>query len=208
MNTRSVVIPSAARNLLFAVTLAALAAAGACSDGTAPETRTESELNFVRFSATAPKILDTTVTFWAKKGQNAEIRLRYAPGTEEFLRFEIPGNALDRRPDGSVIAQGDSILITVTVADLSKMIFEFQPSGLRFNPDHPARLKIEFSHGDDDLDQNGVVNAVDIALRTQLGIWRRETSGDPWVQINNVLKLELDEADADIVGFTTYALAY
>jgi hypothetical protein len=186
----------------------ALIGAMSCGDSTAPIVRSENELHFVRFATDAPKILDTTLTFWAKKGTNSEIRLRYAGGTEDFLRFEVPGNALDRRPDGSVIAQGDSIQITVMVADLSQLMFEFQPAGLRFSPDHPARLKIEFQHGDDDLDRNGVVDAADIALRTTLGIWRRERPTDPWVQISNALKLELDEADADIFGFTTYALAY
>jgi len=196
----------------FAAISIALAAAISCSDGTAPEIRSESELHFMRFATNAPRILDTTVSFWAKKGQNAEIRLRYAPTSggesEEFLRFEVPGDALDRRPDGSVIAQGDSILITVTVADLSQLIFEFQPAGLRFAPNRPARLKIEFSHGDGDLDRNGLVDAADLALRATLGIWRREQPGQPWVQISDILKLELDEADADIFGFTTYALAY
>jgi len=197
---------------LTALALAAVAASS-CGDSTAPEIRSESELHFVRFAADAPKILDTTVTFFAKKGENREIRLRYAPvpgstETEEFLRFEVPNDALDRRPDGSVIAQGDSIQITVHVADFSQMLFEFQPAGLRFSSSRPARLKIEFHHGDHDLDHNGVVNATDDALKASLGIWRREQSGDPWIRISNLLHLDLEEAEAEIFGFTTYALAY
>lgn len=192
----------------FATCLVAFAAAVSCGDTTAPETRADGDLHFVRFAASSPEILDTTVSFWAKKGADAEIRLRYAGVDEDFLRFVVPGDALDRRPDGSVIALGDSIKITVTVVDLSRLIFEFQPSGLRFRADHPARLKIIFEHGDDDLDESGTVDATDVALRSSLAIWRREGANDPWVRLNDILKLELNEVEADLFGFSTYALAY
>ena len=43
---------------------------------------------------------------------------------------------------------------------------------------------------------------------TLLGIWRQEQPGDPFVRLNAVLELEIDEANADLTGFSRYALAY
>jgi hypothetical protein len=48
---------------------------------------------------------------------------------EEFLRFEVPGDGLFRKPDGSAFQTGDSILITVTIDDPSRFLFRFEPLG-------------------------------------------------------------------------------
>ena len=190
-----------------------LALAASCSDATAPQEKTTSELHFLAFASNAPEIQDTTVTFYAKLGENREIRLRYAPipgttQTEEFLRFEVPGDALDRRPDGTPFARGDSILISVRLADLQHLKFEFQPSGLKFSNDHPARLRIEFAHADKDLDGNGVEDAHDAQLLATAGIWKQETPSDPWIRQSGILHLEIDEIEANIFSFTGYALAF
>ena len=93
----------------------------ACSDSSGPEVeKPESELQFVRFPATPP--LETlVVSFWAVKGDNREIEIDYLPEEvgedgEEFLEFRVPNDALLRRPDGTLFAEGDSILITITVS--------------------------------------------------------------------------------------------
>src|SRR5262245_16021610 len=193
--------------LLFAV-------AASCTDSTAPagQQKTTDDLHFIRFAPNAPQIRDTVLSFYAKLGENREIRLRYAaaPGaeSEDFLRFEVPDNALDRRPDGTPFALGDSIRITVRLTSLTAMVFDFQPSGLRFRADHPARLRVEFAHADGDVNGDGVHDATDVQLLATAGIWKQETPGDPWVRLSDILHLELDEVEADIVGFTGYAFAY
>jgi len=196
-----------------AVALALLATvAASCSDATAPQEKTTSELHFLAFASSAPEIQDTTVSFYAKLGENREIRLRYvaAPGgtAEEILRFEVPGNSLDRRPDGTPFAQGDSIKITVRIADLTKFKFDFQPSGLKFSSSHPARLRIEFAHADHDVNDDGAVNAQDDSLLATAAIWRQDSADQPWVRLDDVLELELNEVQADIFSFTGYALAF
>jgi hypothetical protein len=190
-----------------------LAVVASCSDSTAPQQKTTSELHFLAFASNAPAIQDTVVRFFAKLGENREIRLRYvtAPGstnTEEFLRFEVPGNALAFHPDGTPFAQNDSIQISIRLTDLRHLIFDFQPAGLRFSPDHPARLRIEFAHCDKDLNGDGVEDAQDVSLLGTAGIWKQETPDQPWVRLADVLHFDTQEVDADILGFTGYALAF
>lgn len=193
--------------------LAALASGVGCNDSTGPEQRQSSELHFLRLAPGAPAVLDVRASFWAKRGEDRELRMRYVPlaGTsegEEFLRFTVSADALEARPDGSTIAVGDSVLISVTVVNLQELIFEFQPSGLRFSAATPARLKIMYSHADDDLDADGDVDADDDALRARIAMWKRESPALPWVRLADLLHLETDEVEADIRGFTGFALAY
>jgi hypothetical protein len=57
--------------------------------------RDEEDLEFVRFPADLAPLAETSSSFWAVKGENRELRLRYTdssgPGSDEFLRFEVPG---------------------------------------------------------------------------------------------------------------------
>ena len=91
-----------------------LVALVACGDGTAPAPsgRLAEELHFLRPAASAPPLATTEVSFWAKRGEDREVRVRYEPlpgasDTAEFLRFSVPSAALERRPDGTAFAAGD-----------------------------------------------------------------------------------------------------
>jgi hypothetical protein len=186
----------------------------ACSDyGADPGTRSLDErstdqLHFVRMSSSAPQLESLVLSFWAKKGVDKEVSLRYKSGGEDYMRFKVPANALLQRPDGAPIANGDSVLITITVVDPTKYILEFKPAGLRFSTSSPAKLEFEFGHADPDLDDNGVVDAADTAVRSQLAVWRQEASGLPWTKLSSKVEVEIDEVSAEIVGFSGYALAY
>ncbi|MFL5516328.1 MAG: hypothetical protein ACJ8DJ_09230, partial [Gemmatimonadales bacterium] len=127
---------------------------------------------------------------------------------EEYLRLRVDAATLLALPDGTPVAQGDSVLIHVRVEDPTEMLFELEPSGLRFNPAAPARLKIHYDHADGDLNDDGLVDASDSTIETRLAIWRQESPGDPFVRLSSVLSLELDEVEADLTGFSRYALAY
>lgn len=189
---------------LFAVFL------GACGgDSTAPKTdvKQTSELHFLRLSTSAPPLQSTVVSFYAVKGQDREIRVKFRTG-EDFLRFRVFANSLLQRPDGSSFATGDSVLITITVTDPTKLAADFQPSGLKFSPTAPARLQFEFGEADKDLNGDGVVTAADTALIPQISTWRQEVSAAPWLKIASVVEVEISEVQADIGGFTGYALAY
>lgn len=189
------------------IALAALAACGGDSTGPNPITKPASDLHFLRLSATAPQLQSTVVSFYAVKGQDREVRVRFQNG-EDYLRFRVFANSLQLRPDGSPIANGDSVLITVTITDPTKLQADFQPAGLKFNPAAPARLQFEFAEADKDLNGDGVVNATDTSLIPQISTWRQEVAGGDWLKVNSIVEIQIDEVQADISGFSGYALAY
>ena len=173
----------------------------------------ESELTFVRSSPGAPPIGTVTASFYAKRGSDREIRLYYRPrpgrtDSTEFLRFRVRRDALSRKPDGTAFAVNDSILITIRVADPTKLIVEFQPSGLRFNASEPAELKLSFKEAGGDVDGDGDSDGSDRALERQLGIWFQEVAGQPWHSLTSTVFEDDDDIEAKVTSFTTYAVAY
>lgn len=194
----------------FILTLACSLGIAACHDGTAPApvSRSAEQLHFIRPAPTAASLPDTAVSFWAKRGEDRELRLYYSGTGQEFLRFSVPAAALVQRPDGSRIAVGDSVLISLRVIDPSRLIVDFQPSGLRFSSASPARLRVALAETDSDLNGDGVVNQEDDSLKTQLSFWRQEAAGQPWFKVASAVFIDLDEVEADILGFSGYALAY
>lgn len=191
----------------------ATALAGCNSDPSRPDDiRQTSELTFLEPEPGAT--LATEASFWAVRGQNRELRLRFAPRVSgedsvEFLRFEVDNESLLARPDGSLFAQNDSILITVRVIDASRLILEFLPGGLRFSPAHPAELRLRLEEVEDDIDDDGDVDSRDDdLLRQDVSLWRQESSGQPWRRVGTAYVESLDEFEADITGFTNYALAF
>lgn len=199
----------------FAPALLLAALGVACGDGgTGPDAGVpESSLTFLRPGATAPALTRTTATFWAKRGEDREVSLYYAPRPGEsdssrFLEFEVPAGALERHPDGRAFAVGDSVLISVRLADAATLKVEFQPAGLRFSPRTPAHLEIEFGEADDDLDRDGDVDANDQRIETRLSIWRQEQPGQPWFRQGSVVVEDLDEIESDVFGFSAFAVAY
>jgi hypothetical protein len=190
--------------------IAVLTIISACGgDSTAPATveKSTNDLHFLKLSSSAPPLEATVVSFYAKKGEDREVRVRFRNG-EDFLRLRVFANSLAQRPDGSAIAVGDSVLITITVANPSTLSADFQPAGLKFAASAPARLQYEFGEADKDLNGDGVVTAADTALIPQISTWRQETAGGTWLKVGSTVEIEINEVEADILGFTGYALAY
>jgi hypothetical protein len=184
-----------------------------CGDNTGPAGVPDAQLSIVRQDTLAPPLLSTQASFWAKVGDGREVRLNYqgaAPGDtgKEYLRFEVPGDGLYRKPDGSAFLPDDSIFITVTVVDPTRFHYEFEPSGLRFSPNHPARLKIEYLHGQHDFNADGVEDAEDVRIEGILDLWERSGPGAPWFRLGAVKFEDLDELDANILSFTEHAVAW
>ena len=191
----------------------------ACSDSGGPgddddSVKPPSELTVLRLSEESPPLFDPVVSFWAVRGEDREVEISFVddedpnqPG-EEYLELEVDADALQALPDGTPIAEGDSVLITVRVVDPTRLLFEFQPAGLTFNPTRPAELKIHYSHADDDLDEDGDVDLDDESLELTIAIWRQENTGDPFERLGSLLIDDLEEIDAELEGFSRYALAY
>lgn len=198
--------------------LLVLALAIACGDSSGPATpppRPTAQLHFVVQDPNAPPLLTDSASFYAKVGENREVRMYYqglAPGDtgEEFLRFEVPNEGLYRKPDGSLFRPGDSILVIVRVPNPTKFLFEFAPSGLQFNPNKPARLKVEYGHSDHDFDNDGVEgDPDDVEIESDsIDVWHRQPPETLWFRLG-ALKLEsADELYAEIPHFTDHAIAW
>jgi len=198
------------------------AAAGACHDGpTAPSqdsfpleaVTVSSTPHFLRAKAGAPSIANPTIKFYAKKGQRKTVLMLYhaRPGSRDstdLIRFRLRENSLLRRPNGSPIRTGDSVLITLKLVDPVKLVVDFQPAGLRFNPQNPADLRIRWNETNPDVNRDGAVNQQDATLKQRLKIWRRESSTEPWVRTQSLVNVPSEECELDLTGFTRYAVAY
>jgi hypothetical protein len=200
------------RRLVFP--LVTLAMAAACTTSSGPRSvAPRATLNFVRQDSTYKPLFSAQGKFWAKVGQDRAVRLVYQGSTPadsgaEFLRFEVPSDGLYRKPDGTSFAAGDSIQITVTVVDPKQFRFDFQPSGLQFNPNDPARLKVEYHYADPDFNGDGRVDSTDAEIETVLSLWRREPPDSLWFQMAAVKSVELEDFEATVLGFSQYAVAW
>jgi len=195
------------------VSLLTVIGLAACAESSGPGGVDDLSLSIMQQRGTAPPLLVAQDSFYAKVGEGRELRLYYqgaVPGDtgEEFLRFEVPGTGLYRKPDGSAFQSSDSILITVTVVDPDRFLFEFAPAGLQFNPQNAARLKIHYEHGEHDFDDDGDEDEEDDDLETQVDLWYRQSAGALWFRVGSVKFEESDELDALIRNFSQYAVAW
>jgi hypothetical protein len=182
------------------------------SEGTGEEDT--DELNFVRFTALAPP-LEREASFWAVRGEERSVKLFYELSdpesgevrTEVLLEFRVPEEALLSDPSGAPFEEGDSVRITVRVDDLDRFIFDFQPSGLRFDPEHPASLTIWYTHADADLNGDEEVSDEDEETEPTLTIYQREDGESSWDRLDSLVNLEENRVEAQIHGFTMFALA-
>lgn len=179
-----------------------------------PPTKPEAQLAFLRLAPGATLSADS-VSFWAVRGKDRQVSMFYRPkpgktDSVRFLSFKVADASLLRRPDGSAFVFGDSVRITIRVRDLSRIITEYSPSGLVFNPAKPAELRLDFENADDDYNRDGVVNSADASLVPTFAIWKQEFAGQPWVRLSSRVEVsgDLEEIEAQILSFTNHAIAY
>ena len=185
----------------------------ACTDTTAPEGRSLSDLHQLHVSSSYPALAATQASFYAVKGKSAGVDLWYhaRPGSTDsvkFVEFRMGPMALDRRPDGSPVALGDSVLITLTVTDATHLTIDYQPAGLTFSVVDQPTLKMFWVACGDDLNYDGKVDDADAALSQQFSIWRQESPGAPWFKVPSFVAQGTKEVDAHLEGFTGYAVLY
>jgi hypothetical protein len=191
--------------IILAAVIAIVSIVAACTESPvqpdAPLTPTPNDtslqVNSLAPATGAPAIANPVVTFYAKEGENRQAFMYYRsrPGRADstvFIRFRVSNGSLLARPDGSPFANGDSILITMTLID----------------PLDPADIKFNFLETDDDLDDDGVISATDSTYTSMLAIWKRENASAPWFKQVSILSTELHEIEAEITGFTDYIIAW
>jgi hypothetical protein len=198
-----------------------LAAAG-CSDSSSSDGGTPgSDLTFLRLTDTAPPLCEDSTGAWFVKdpnGEDKQIALTFPESgnltdcgsgdTEDFLRLTIKKLSLLRRPDGTLISNGDSVFISVKWVGNDSILFELKPSGLQFDPADPAELKIEYGEAGDDLNDDGHVDGEDDAVEDRLDIFRQERFSDPWFRVGTAKIEENREIEAKLNGFSRFAIAY
>jgi hypothetical protein len=171
--------------------VAALAIAG-CGTTLAPDPVVpESALHFLTPDSGAPGFLVDTVRFYAVAGQDRSVAIYYQDSVP-FMTFDVPANALD-------MATGDSVLITVAIADSTRLIVGFQPAGLAFANGHPAELTLSFAHAKNNLSPTN---------ESSLSLWKQENPGEPWHKVTSNTRQDLQTVMGRVDGFTVYATAY
>lgn len=207
------------RSRILLLALVLLTSLGACEDsGVGPdpiepgEQVPEDKLTFLRFAESAPDLADSAVSFWAVRGEDRSVEVRLAPTAddeegEDFLEFEVPGNALLKYPDGRAFARGDSVLITIRVVDATRFLFHFEPSGLRFDPKNPAELEVSYEYADRDFDQDGDQDEDDRRVEKEFGFWHQKQLGGLWTKVGTIKMEDLQEVEAKVTGFSRYAMA-
>jgi len=175
-------------------------------------TRPPSELTILRLAASAPPLFESSVTFWAVRGEDREGRLYFSDGQgqrgEEYVRLKVDAASLLARPDGTPFAPGDSVQITVTAVDPSQILFQFAPEGLTFSSVSPAELDIEYSEAGDDLNDDGRADEEDDDVESRIGVWRQAALGQSFVRLGSATIEDLREIEAELTSFSRYAIAY
>jgi hypothetical protein len=200
-----------------AMLLVATTVLAACGDGStvAPEpiVQPEAQLKFLNPAAGAALSRDS-VSFWAVAGDDREVELYYRPragstDSARFLRFEIDDDTRLRRPDGTLVAEGDSIRISIRVLDFSRLITQFAPSGMKFEGD-PAELRLDFGNADGDYDDDGDDDEDDDDEVSNFAIWAQERVGQPWRKLTSVVEISgnFRQVQAEIRSFTNHAVAF
>jgi hypothetical protein len=162
-------------------------------------------------SPAAPPLATYLVSFWARRGTQTSVSVRYrlAPGqttSDEFLRFRIPINGLVAGADGVPLDRGDSVRITLAIDTLLFRV-DFQPSGVVFSKSSPAQLAIWYKNANPDLNGDGVVDAIDQALEGQLAIWSASTT-DAWRQLSSARDTTQKYVAAEVHHFSGYELSW
>jgi hypothetical protein len=198
--------------LLTAATLPLLS----CTDSTVPDTsdtRDPTDLRLLSTPHGTPALARTSVNFYAVRGKAGSAEIWYharagATDSSRFLVFQVGPNSLVNRPDGSSIAVGDSVLITLTVTDQAHFLVDFQPSGLRFSATDQPTMKLSFAACGEDLNYDGIVDAKDAAIQASLSVWRQESPFQQWHKVPSTMLPTVKEVDAQLGGFTGYALMW
>ncbi|MDH4044009.1 MAG: hypothetical protein OEY20_01535 [Gemmatimonadota bacterium] len=124
-----------------------------------------------------------SVSFWAVRGADRGVMIYYRKSSEDawkpYERFVVPAAALAYRPDGSAIATGDSVLITMTI-DLAQMVTTYGPSGLQFSNGTPASLQKWYTGASGDFNLDGKIDEKDTYIeKSLLDLWT-VSNGTPW----------------------------
>jgi len=82
------------------------------------------------------------------------------------------------------------------------------PSGLTFSESRPAELRIRYQHADPDYNDDGAVDSADEDAEDRFSIWRQAFPGQPFVRLGSVRFKDEQRVEANLAGFSRYAISY
>lgn len=200
------------QTLATGIALLALTACDVSRAPTAPATTSvihkdgilESLLHFLAPASNAPGLVTDTVRFYAVVGQDRHDSIYYhaASGQSDSVRFayfDVPAGALVTNQNGDTLAAGDSLQITMYLADSSRMMVGFQPSGLVFNSSHKPQLVLSYHWA----------NPLTLPLlQSLLGMWYTDTPGGLWFLAPSSVNIPAQTVTGSVKGFSVYATSY
>src|SRR5437879_4017135 len=149
-----------------------------------------------------------TATFWAVRGEERSLQINYFSVTGDtsspFLRLVVDDPAYV--PGLGDLALGDPVLMTVTI-DPSNIKISLEPTGLLFG--NPAQLQVWYGGAGGDLNGDGVVDATDAYIESQLlGMWYREGVDSSWSKVSAAQLLSDKSFRSALPHFSEYALCW
>ncbi len=195
------------------IVLAALALA-ACDSATGPaRPRASADLSgskvlsiFARYDTTFAPLVPAETSFVAVQGQPVDFVERFQGQGDPVLEFKLSSSSLLAYPNGMPIAPGDTVRITISKDPQGRILFYFSPSGLTFNPLSPASLTVWYTHANPDVNGDGVVDATDLLLASEFGIFEQELLTDPWLSIPSLNLTSAQTVQAWVLGFTGFSV--
>lgn len=184
------------------------AATGAVSD--------DSVQDRILFQGTDQPPLETyAATFAAVAGESQTFEIRYDVPVEMeepspvFFRLDLDKETLKALPDGTPVESGDTVFITATVDRKDRLEVDLEPTGLRFDADKPARLRLMYLRANPDFNGDGVVDAADSLVETNgLHLFFKASDAAPWNRLQADQDLTSKRFEADIRHFSRYAIAW
>lgn len=212
------------RRLARALAAVGVGVAAACGESPTGVTGLEGGLSFLEsggdqsteahilvHAVGAPSLETYQGQFWAVRGKDQKYKIRYLNVDDDdhgsFLQLNLGEESLVAGPDGTPLAKGDSVLITVVV-DPTRLLIDFEPSGLTFSPEERPKLTLWYLWADPDFNRDGVVDQLDEAIEDQLGMWSRTdpTSGWQWEPVSH--SKEKKRLSGHIDHFSGYTVSW
>jgi len=158
---------------------------------------------------TPPLSLDQyAVSFWAVRGEARTVQINYLDvnGGNTYPFLLLTTTDPEFVPELGELAQGDSVLVTVTV-DTTNLGVSLEPTGLRFGA--PAQMQIWYGGAGGDLNGDGAADSTDAFVETQLlGLWYREGTVDPWANVPATQTLTDKSFTSALLHFSEYELSF
>ena len=143
----------------------------------------------------------TQHSFWAVQGEDRDILVYRVVATasgyqkRQVIELDVDDDTDMTLPNGTPLAEGDSVLITLTVTS-DYVLSHLYPSGLQFD-DVPAELVLWY-------DDAGLTTTEEAALR----MWYQSDPGNPWSMISADQDTGNNEFEIDLDHFSGYAVAF